>query len=242
MIKSKEEPRILIYDIESAGVNALNADLGYVICFGYKWLGEKETHCISITDFSDFKKNPQNDKRVVKEALKILNEADGIIAHYGNRFDRPYIAARALYHGLAPFPDVQQLDPCYLAYKKFKLSSNRLVNIAKFLKCRNQKMNKDGTFWPDAWLSIMKGSTKNQKKMIAYCKQDVRTLEEIAVKMRPYWFPSFVNSLGYSHFDGTCPACGSDYLMKNGTRKNKNYTYQRMICCDCATQFKGDKV
>ena len=50
--------RVLVWDIETAGVSALKADLGFVVCVGYKWFGEKKVHCLiarkkDLRTFSD---------------------------------------------------------------------------------------------------------------------------------------------------------------------------------------------
>ena len=60
--------RILFFDIESAGVNALKSDLGFVIIFGYKWSDEREAHTLTLsqTDLRNF-----DDSKLLIKASKL---------------------------------------------------------------------------------------------------------------------------------------------------------------------------
>lgn len=72
--------KILLWDIESSN---LNADFGYMICFGYKWLGESKVHVISIDDFDLHKKDPTNDREVCRAALDVLKSSDMWVTWFG---------------------------------------------------------------------------------------------------------------------------------------------------------------
>lgn len=242
MTEINDPGSILVYDIETAGVNALNADLGYIITFGYITLEDfqkgKKFTTISIGDFPRFKKDPHDDIEVVKAALKIMNKAKVIIHHYGNRFDEPYIRTRAMYHGLESLANIPALDTCYLAYKKLKLSSNRLVNVARFLRCKYQKIDKkDG--WPTWWMHYLKGSLKYDKEMRTYCGYDVMTLAEISLHMRPYWPPAVVHALNPKKIvdEGKCRNCGSAKHTKRGQRISLGKLKQRALCSGCGSWF-----
>lgn len=247
MLKLNKEysPKILVYDIETDGVNALNADLGYIITFGYIWFDDykkgKKWKTISIADYSEFKKNPHNDKYLIKDALKILDQADGIIHHYGNKFDAPYIVTRAVIKNLGPFPDVPMLDTCLLAWKRFKLSSNRLKNIAKVFKCKWQKLDK-GNGWPMWWYEFLKGSAKYDKQMREYCGYDVMTLAEISDKMRPYWPPSFVNRLYPKTLGRHCNKCGSKELLSKGLKIFQRIECRQLRCKKCGSTANYEKI
>ena len=84
------KPKIILWDIENAP--NLHASLGGMLCFGYKVLGEKKTHCISNWDFPGWEnRSIFDDKRLVKAAYDILTSADGQAYHYGSRHDLPYL-------------------------------------------------------------------------------------------------------------------------------------------------------
>lgn len=242
---SLRQPKILVYDIESAGVNAFNADLGYVLVFGYIWLSDfekgKKWKTISIGDFKRFKKNPHDDTDVIKEALKILNQADGIIHHYGNKFDAPFLLTRAEILRLEGFPDLPMLDTCFLAYKRFKFFSNRLKNIALALKCKYNKIEKnDG--WPKWWLAYLKGDLRYDKKMRKYCGYDVMTLAEISLRMRKYWPKQFTNRLYSKNCGRICNSCGSTKLSNNGFTIYRRMIHKKLACRNCGSRANYEKV
>lgn len=75
------EPKIVIWDTENSN---LSANFGTMLCFGYKYYGQKKTHVVDVRDFkSTFKKDPTNDLEVVKAASEILSDADMWVTWYG---------------------------------------------------------------------------------------------------------------------------------------------------------------
>ncbi len=238
------KPKILVYDIETAGVNAFNADLGYVISFAYILLDDfekgKKFKVLSITDYKHYSIDPHDDKYLLKDILKIMSKATHIIHHYGNRFDEPFLRTRMAIKNIKMFPEVPQLDTCYLAWKKFKLSSNRLANIAKVFKCKYNKIDKkDG--WPKWWMDYLKGGTKYVTKMSKYNGYDVMTLAEISIKMRPYWPRSFVNYSVYAD-NKSCKVCGSVKLHFKEFRIVSMMKYRLFKCGECGYSYNKQRV
>lgn len=243
--------RILVYDIETCGINARFADLGYIITFGYIWLedfikayekGQKpKVKTISIADFDRYKKDPQDDRLLLKAASKILLQADGIIHHYGDRFDAPFVRTRMLLNNQGEiFPEAKQLDTCILAWKKLKLSANRLAHIAKVLKCKYQKVDKkDG--WPKWWNDFAKGGTKYDAPMRHYCGYDVLSLAEISIKMRPYWPNSFMNQ-SIIRNGKVCIKCASDKLAFKEYRVIGAKEHRLYRCTHCGYSYNKEPV
>src|SRR4029078_8668904 len=92
------------------------------------WLGERKMLSDRLTPREA--KN-QNDKRIVKNLWKLLNEADVVIAHNGDRFDLPKINARFLIHQIKPPSHYETIDTLKTARRKFGLTSNKLDYITK---------------------------------------------------------------------------------------------------------------
>ena len=152
-------------------------------------MGEKQTHVLHVCDFPGWfsKEHGINDKPLLRAALKIMEEADVLVAHYGDRFDRPYFNSRCLIHGLMPPPPTKQRDTCQIAWKQFKFSSNRLGNLAQVLGVSELKMQKKGgSEWPGWWLGALAGNKRAIRAMGKYCAQDVRCLEQIYLRLRAY--------------------------------------------------------
>lgn len=238
-MKKANGPRVLIWDIETAGVQGLCADRGFVVCFGWKFVGDPKTHCITVKDYPG--KTIHDDSKLLAAALDILEEADSLVAHYGEKFDRPYVEARLIKAGLPPIPNTRQIDTCLIARRKFKLSSNRLGNLAEFLEVPVKKMDKRGG-WPLWWMEALRGDAKSIAKMAVYCKQDVDCLEGIYLKMRHVIPGKYL--LNYAMGCGliwTCPGCGGKQKQDRGVYWSEMTLYQRHQCKACGRWSRSRK-
>ena len=236
----KSSGRILLFDIESAGVQGLRADRGFVVCFGYKWLGEKDTHVLTIKDYpKTFRHDCQDDAALLGDVLKILEEADLVVAHYGQKFDLPFLRSRLARAGLNPVPQTRNTDTCLIARSYFKLSSNRLDNLAQFLGCNERKMEK-GRGWPDWWMGTLKGDKASIDAIANYCKQDVRTLEAVFLKMRNIIPDRYLlnHGIGLGHY--ICVACGGAVQMR-GTYFSEKKKWRRFQCKECGKWGRENK-
>jgi hypothetical protein len=224
-----KEPKVLLWDLETGGVNAFYADLGFVFCFGYKWLGEKETHVLRVSDyqgwFNPARDCPVDDRELLKHALEIMEEADVLIAHYGDKFDRRFFQGRCVIQGLMPPPDTKQRDTWRIARTNFAFRSNRLGALADHLGLSEQKHQKTRREWPGWWLRGMAGSKDAIEEMAVYCAQDVRTLEQVYLRLRPY--DALHPSLIYDR--ATCKFCGSA-VRYHGYKYLQTHRYRRFQC------------
>ncbi len=97
-----------------------------IICICYKWEGEKKVH------FLRWDKN-QCDKTLLKEFIKVANDAHELVGHNSDMFDLPWIRTRCLFHNIDMFPNYTTIDTYKISKNKFKFNSNKLDYIAKFL-------------------------------------------------------------------------------------------------------------
>jgi len=215
-------PRILFFDIESAGVNALKSDLGFVIIFGYKWSDEKEAHSLTISRKSLHK---FSDKELLVKASKLFNEADLVVGHFASVFDRRFIQGRLLINGLPPISPVKMRDTCIIMRSIANYSNNRLKYLAKILHLKHQKMEND---WPNAWFQVMKGNTKALQGLAEYCKGDVLALEDLYNRIKPFDnpHPRMVDDRS------KCGLCGGSVQYRGYIYANTN-KYRRYQCTKC---------
>lgn len=215
-------PKVLLFDIESAGVNALHSDLGFVIVFGYKWLGEKQAHALTVTQ-SELRKF--DDNALLRRASKLFEEADLCVGHFASVFDRRFIQGRLLINNLPPIAPVKMRDTCMLARSIANFSSNRLKHLAKLLQLRHQKLENN---WPTAWFQVMKGDMKALKGLADYCKGDVLALEELYLRLRPFDnpHPRVVDDRS------KCPVCGGS-VQYRGYYHADSRKYRRYRCNAC---------
>lgn len=233
------KPKILLYDLESAGVNSFKADMSNIVCFGYKWVGEKSAHCLTVDQFPKWfnKKTGLNDYGLLKAALKLMEEADLLVAHYGDRFDKPFLKGRCVIQGLTPPPDTKQRDTWYIAYKNFAFFSNRLANLADVLQLDEKKYHKKTpSEWPGWWLGALAGNKQAIRDMAKYCKQDVETLEKVYLKLQ-----AFDNASPRLVADRSkCGTCGEAVQYRGVAVVGEN-RYRRFQCTSCGKWGKETK-
>jgi len=216
------EPRILTIDLETAGVNARNSDLGFVIIFGYKWLHEKEAKAIMI-DRKSLK--TFDDNKLLTQASQILQRADLVIGHYASMFDRRFFSGRLLINKLPPVPPTKMRDTCIIARSAGKFSSNRLKHLAKILNLKNQKLESG---WPEAWFKVMQGNMKVLKEMVEYCKGDVLATEELYLTLKPFDNPHPRMVMNRS----LCGVCGGE-INYHGYAYVGQLRYRQFQCKSC---------
>jgi uncharacterized protein YprB with RNaseH-like and TPR domain len=223
-------PKILFWDIETAGVQALKSDLGFVILLGFKWSFEDKVHVLSIDEKS---LKSFDDSKLLKEASKLFEEADLTVTHFGSVFDRRFVQGRLLINGLPPIPPTKMRDTCMISRSAANFSSNRLKYLAKILKLRNQKLDND---WPSAWFKVMQGDMAALRGLAKYCKGDVLALEELYYRLLPFdaAHPRII-------MDRTkCPVCAGAVEYR-GYSLVANKRYRRFVCLKCRRWSRESK-
>ena len=214
--------KILFFDIESIGVNAMKSDLGRICCFGYKFQGDKKARCLTLDKESLDK---FDDRALLVQVSEIMEQADLLVAHFGSVFDRRFIQGRLLINGLPPIPATKMRDTCMIARSVANFSSNRLKHLCKLLGMENEKLENN---WPTAWFEVMRGNMKALKGMAHYCKGDVLALEELYNRLLPFdnAHPRLVRKRA------TCGICGGPVEYR-GTHYTATAKYRRTFCKAC---------
>lgn len=182
--------KILLYDLETSPIISYNWGVWeqnaieviedwQILCFAYKWLGEKKTYVIGQDDFEDYEAGVNNDKNVVKELWGLFNQADITVAHNGISFDEKKSNARFIQNGLIPPEPHKAYDTLRVARKNFGFTSNKLNDLGKYLDVG--KKAETGGF--ETWKQCIAGDPKAWKKMKKYNVQDVKLLEQVYLKM-----------------------------------------------------------
>jgi hypothetical protein len=240
------EPNILIWDIETAHAIAALFSLyqdsvpiqnvlqeWYIICASWKWLGKKQVYATSVLDdIERFEKDPNDDYHVLKTLRGVIEQADAIVHHYGDRFDLPKFNTRLLYHGLDPLPDIPQIDTYKICKNKFKFLSNKLDYVGQYLGV-GEKI----TTSPKLWLRCLMGEKDAVREMVKYNKQDVELLERVYVKLAPF-AQAAQRKLNMNLWYGdnnVCPTCGDANLHRRGYRTTRVSKFARFQCQSCGT-------
>ena len=235
-------PKILHIDIETApmlswhwGLFKQNIAIGqihqdwYMLCWAAKWHGKKKIFKHALWHYCPRGGDLKEQEIFLLEALwDLLDEADIVVGHNGDRFDVAKINAKFYEYGFTPPSPFKIVDTLKVARSHFGFSSNRLDYIAK-LKSFGQKLKTDF----DLWLDVMNGVKKECKRMMDYNVQDVILLEEVYTSMLP-WITNHPNVAVWSDDESTvCPGCGSDSIHFRGYSHTNAGKYRRFVCNDC---------
>jgi DNA polymerase elongation subunit (family B) len=241
-------PKIALFDIETAPSlgyfwgNLYETSIidvtkpWYMLCFSYKWLGEKEIHTHAICDYPRFKKNKEDDKNLIEELHRVFDRADVLVAHNGDGFDIRKTNARFIIQGLRPPSPYKTIDTLKAARKFFKFESNKLNDLGQYLGV-GRKIPHTGFA---LWRAAMEGDNKAWDKMRAYNKRDVELLELVYNRLRPY----MSNHPKLNVYTGNpgCPTCQSHRTMRRGVAVSRVRRYRRYQCNDCGSWFQGDLI
>lgn len=241
-------PKILFLDIETAplrsytwGLWKQNVGLSqiisnwYMISWAAKWLGDETIFSEVLSSQEAIK---EDDFRIVHSLWYTLDQADIIIAHNGDAFDIPKINTRFVLHGLNPPSPYRTIDTLTIARQRFGFTSNRLDFLAKFFGYKG-KAPTDFKLWEEC----MVGNEESLKYMDIYCKQDITTLEQVFMKLRPY-------AKGLPNLDmyrdnpiPACPVCGKPHLKEvpNKFFYTQAVKYQVYRCSDCGGLARAKK-
>lgn len=108
---------------------------------------------------------------------------------------------------------------------------NRLAFVAPLLRVGG-KMKHEGF---SLWSKVLDGNEKAREKMKKYNIQDVKLLESLYNKIKP--FIKNHPHLGTEKHE--CGACGSKKTQSRGYRRTKHFKIQRIQCTDCGSWSEG---
>ena len=72
--------------------------------------------------------------------------------------------------------------------------------------------------------------------MVKYCDQDVRSLEEVYLALRPYMRNH--TNLSVISNNVECPKCGCTDVIKDGLRYTGSGVFQKLRCKGCGSPLK----
>ena len=228
-------PKILTIDIETApaivysfGLHNQNHSIDqiiqspYMLCFAAKWHHEDEVMF--------FKGDG-----MVREAHRLLDEADVVVHFNGNSFDVPHLNREMWLLGLPPYSPFQPIDLLKVTRKQFRFISNKLDHLVQEAGLGHKLHHSGFTLWKQ----VMDGGPEAWELFEEYNKTDVILTEALYDKMLP-WIPNHPNVLLYTDDPSgiACTYCGSlDYQMR-GPRRLATGIYQQYQCNECGAWFR----
>lgn len=240
--------KILIIDIETAPLSAYIWSLWdkgvspdfltsnwYCLSWSAKWLGSKEVMVDSLYRHPNLAKliQDEDDRPILYSLLPLLNEADVVVAHNGNKFDIPKLYTRFLVNKISPPSPFQTVDTLKVLKKNFKFSSNRLDSVAKELTGTGKLERKKFPGF-SLWKNCLAGVPEAWEEMEEYNVKDVSKLEEVYIRLLP-WIDNHPNValIGGNTDRPRCPKCGGEHINYRGYTYTGVGKYRRFCCADC---------
>jgi hypothetical protein len=238
------EPRIALIDIETAPILGYSWGLyetnvfhvvepTFILCFTVKWEHRKSAKTYALCDYPNYGNNKKSDRALCADLHKTLDDADIVVAHNGDAFDIKKINSRLIVHGFKPPSPFKTFDTLKAARKSFKFDSNKLDNIGRYLQV-GRKLPHTGK---DLFIGCVEGDPKAWAMMRRYNVQDVRLLDSVYQKIKP-WAASQPDRRNYTGQTG-CPSCESKNVQCRGFNVAKTRKTQSMQCRDCGHWFAG---
>jgi uncharacterized protein YprB with RNaseH-like and TPR domain len=229
--------KVLLWDLETT---RLEANLGFILTATAKWLNSKDLMTWRIDEGKDYGKTPKsliNDKWIVRDLSRLVDEADMLVHHYGDGFDLPFLRTRALYWGLMPPGQIRTVDTWKVASRNLRMASNRLKALCEFLNSEDGQKDDSVSF--DEWQLASHGDSKTITDILEYNIQDVYALEELYLNLRPviHNHPYIAPPDGKDR-SKQCHVCGSSNTVSQGSYYTKLYHVLRRRCKECGSPFE----
>ncbi len=242
-------PKLLFLDIETAPILMTSWSMRppyagavwverdtYILMASYKWADERKVETVALPDFPGYKRNRHDDKALCGVLHNLMDAADIICAHNGDAFDIKKINARLVVNGFNPPSPFKTIDTLKAARRAFKLDSNKLDHIGRYLN-EGRKIPNQGAA---LWRGVVDGDPKSWATMRRYCKQDTELLARVYERIKP-WMPNHPNMNLYDT-GGCCPTCQSNNVQRRGIAVKLNTRRQRYHCQDCGAWHSGKPV
>ncbi|MDJ0270616.1 MAG: ribonuclease H-like domain-containing protein [Aigarchaeota archaeon] len=168
-------PRICFLDLESTGIEA---DIAMLTAVG---LVEESGRFIFLPV-----KKPEEERRVIRDAIKLLEKYDIVFTWRGKDFDIPFLISRALKHRIDPTPlmRVMHVDLAEFARNVLKLSKNNLYTTSRFLGVRKDT-TLEGADMPQKYLQSLTGKGGAWSSIRRHCYDDLKTLQAVYERLKP---------------------------------------------------------
>lgn len=243
--RKEESPPVkkLFLDIETAPMEALVWSMWknnvtkdqlmedwYMLTWAGAW--EHEPDDIFGKGLQDYEGaiDTKDDKPLLEDLWELMEEADVIVAHNGQRFDVPKINTRLLIHGIIPPSPFQVIDTLKVLKRKFRFSSNRLDFVSKRLGYGGKDEHEGMLMWQ----KCVRGDRQAFADMLSYNMGDIRELMLVHDRLKA-WMVSGPNvAMIEQKGHRACTHCGSENLTEGRTPyRTTAGEYRTWRCGDC---------
>ena len=200
---------------------------GYIISYSAIWNDDPDDRVI----YNETR--TENDTKLVKQLIKLLDKADFVVGHNAEMFDAATINARALVLGLKPPSPYKVIDTYKAAKRYFKFESNSLEYISGVLDIEHKKLAHNKFPGYELFIECVRGNPEAFEENKKYNIWDTLTVRDVYKEMRP-WIRNHPNVAVFDEVEKhVCPACGGTHLHARGYSYTNVGKYHRYHCQDC---------
>ena len=194
----------------------------YIFCFSYADIETKRPKVVALPDFPLYKKEPYNDREVVKKLYEVISSADRIVAH-NIAFDMRIAQARFIFHKLKPVKPPKTICTLKMARKVGLFPANTLKEVALFLGVKH-KMETSKHIWQDIHFNK---DPKAWRQMKRYNRIDTEVGIQIYKILRGWTGKAITKNV-----DAICKECGSNNVWFHGSTFTRipGRRFQCMVC------------
>ncbi len=242
----------LVLDIETAPILGYFWELGeqyvgtdqivkdwYIISWSAKWLGDDK---VTYRDIRNAKEG--DDKPILKELWKLLDQADIVITQNGKKFDSRKINARFMIHRMPPPKPYTHIDTYRLVKQVAAHTSNKLEYLTEKLNTNHKKTHHKKFPGLKLWIECLKGNREAWRELKHYNIEDVLSTEELYLNIKAWTTDAMPKMYVLTDNADTCSTCGYVGPMRKGKdRIRKSGIYIQNSCTKCgAWQVAKQKV
>ena len=254
-----EGPAILVFDIETfpaqgyywgvwqQNIIATEEDW-HMLSFAYAWWSDgklTETQYIALDHAVGWKPGSSKDRYVAERLWWLFDQADAVVAHNLQKFDKKKANTRFRLNGLTAPSPYRTIDTLQEWKRYFGDNSNSLNEIARSNDL-GAKVDHPGFVM---WLGYKNGDPKWMELMEEYTHHDVVLLGKVYELLLPWMgAPGQYRGVNYGFWakgETVCASCGSKNLMQRGPRKGLYRTivseFQSFQCMDCESYGRARK-
>jgi len=164
-----------IFDLETS---SLYANSGIILCASIKdYAQDKPVTTLRADQYKTWKTARSNNKELVKDIMRALDQFDILVAHNGQYFDKTFLNSMCLKYGLtAALRGVKFIDPVLIARRHLRIGRNSLNSLIDYFDVPDAKTPIRFEHWIKASHDGNKGS---MDYIVEHCEKDVIALEKV---------------------------------------------------------------
>lgn len=210
----------------------------YVLTWAARWLGSDVTMSRKLTDYPSWANSTRDDKDLVTDLWALMDEADYIVAHNGDKFDIPWITSRAIFHGLPPISPTKYIDTLKAAKKLIRVPSYSLEALCVYYGLTPKQDNEGFSLWR----RCIEGDADAFVDMETYNVGDIDSLQDLYLRLRPYMKEHPNGALYYPDSERRCGRCGSTGMELIEAQAHTSIsTFDVYRCTGCGTHHRARK-